>query len=194
MRLSVGSIHSAGRSKWKGLELFSFHFVQSPGGISFKHAPYFIPDAAERLHLFLISAHGVRGIIKAPMMAVSLAGESWAGLVGIAANSDDRFHRLLEKVVHVLGSMRRDVDTDFGKRRNCERVNVASRFAAGAGDFEFTFAGGAKNAFGHVAAAGVAGAKNENERFGVLHFELVFSGNRSIFRRSTSVVQRSAAA
>jgi hypothetical protein len=176
------------------VELFSFSFIHSPGRISFKHSSDLIPHASEQLHLFLVTAYGVRGIVKAPMMAISLARESGAGLIGVAANGDDCFHRLLQKVVHVLGSVRRDVDTDFTERGDRERMNVTSRLAAGAGDFKFTFAGGAENAFGHVATAGVSGAEDEHKWFGVLHFRSLFSGSRSIFRRSTLVVQRSAAA
>ena len=151
--------------------VFSFRFVQSPGSVGFEHALYLVPHAAEHLHLFLVTAHGVRGIVEAPMIAIHLAGKCRARLIGVTANCDDRLDGLPKKVVHVLGSVCGDVDADFGERFDGERVNVSRGFTPGASDFKPTFAGVAKNAFRHVAAAGVSGAENENERLIILHLK-----------------------
>jgi hypothetical protein len=42
-------------------------------------------------------------------------------------------------------------------------MDIAGGFGTGAGDFEEVSGCGAKDAFGEVAAAGVAGAKDEDE-------------------------------
>jgi hypothetical protein len=42
-------------------------------------------------------------------------------------------------------------------------MDVASGLGAGAGDFEEIACGGSEEAFGEVAAAGVAGAEDEDE-------------------------------
>jgi hypothetical protein len=63
----------------------------------------------------------------------------------------------------------RDIDADLGERLDGERMTVSGRFAAGAGDCKSAFIGGAENAFRHVAATGIAGAENENQRLVVLH-------------------------
>jgi hypothetical protein len=63
-------------------------FIAPAGGIGLEHAADFITHAAEHFHALLLTAGGVRWIVKRPMVAVHLAGKHWAGLVGISAYSD----------------------------------------------------------------------------------------------------------
>ena len=46
------------------------------------------------------------------MMAVQLAGEHGAGLIRVAADRDDGFHWLLQKIIHMLGMMRGNINAD----------------------------------------------------------------------------------
>jgi hypothetical protein len=43
------------------------------------------------------------GIIKAPVVALDLAGKSGASLVGIAADSDNRIDGRVQELIQVLG-------------------------------------------------------------------------------------------
>jgi hypothetical protein len=51
-------------------------------------------------------------------------------------------------------------------------VDIACRIGSCAADFEDVARRGAKNSFGHVAAAGIAGAKDEDARLGFHHLAL----------------------
>lgn len=88
----------------------------------------FVADSAEDVHLLVFAAAGVGGIIKAPVVAVHLAGEQWTDLVGITTDGDHGLDLVREKTVEVLGVVTADVDTDFCHRPDCERVDVASGF------------------------------------------------------------------
>jgi len=59
----------------------------------------------------------------------------------------------------------RDVDADLAERADRQRVDVAGRPGAGAGDLEYVAGGLPQDAFGDVAAAGIAGAEDENGWF-----------------------------
>lgn len=102
------------------------------------------------------------------MVPIDLARKNRAGLIGIATDGDDRLHRLVEKLGQMLRAVVLEVDADFVHDPDGQRMNVARRFAAGTGHPEATLRGGAKKSFGEMAAAGVSGAENENEREGVI--------------------------
>lgn len=139
------------------------------GGIRFKNLFDFIADAAEDFELFFLVPFGVRRVVEAPVMSIELAGKHRAGLVGIAANGDDGFDLLFQKFVHVLGAMFRDVDANLGHHANGERMDVAGGFASGALHIEDVPGSRAQDSLGQMAAAGIAGAKDENGGFVVRH-------------------------
>jgi hypothetical protein len=66
----------------------------SPCGIGFEDSADFIAYAAEYGHLLGFCAGGVGGVIEAPMVAIDLAGEVGADLVGIPADGDDGLYVL----------------------------------------------------------------------------------------------------
>lgn len=125
----------------------------------------FVPHAAELLEDFFIGPGGVGGVVESPVIAVYLAGEHGAGLIGVAADGDDGIDLLPEEFVHVLGVVATDVDADFGHGGDGLRVNVASRLRACALDVEDVPCGLAEDSLGHVAAAGVSGAEDEDGGF-----------------------------
>jgi hypothetical protein len=48
----------------------------------------------------------MRRIVKAPMVTIHLTGEHWTRLVCLAANSNDRFDWLIQKLAEVFGAVR----------------------------------------------------------------------------------------
>jgi hypothetical protein len=59
------------------------------------------------------------------MVSVHLAWEHRARLIRIAADGDDRFYRLLQKVIHVLGVMFRDINADLLHHLDGEWMDIA---------------------------------------------------------------------
>ena len=102
------------------------------------------------------------GIIERPVMTLHLPRKRGARLIRIAADGDDCVYRLREKVVHVLGNMRRNINADLAHRFDRERMDVTSGFAAGAGDGDDVTSRLTQNSFREMAATGVAGAEDEN--------------------------------
>lgn len=116
--------------------------IQSPCGIGSKDFRDLITHAAEDGELFFLGAGGVGGVVEGPVVAVHLAGEDGAGLVGVSADGDDGFHLVFEEQVHVLRVVAGGVDADLLQRADRERVDVSGGIRAGAFDAE-TIAEGA---------------------------------------------------
>ncbi len=78
-----------------------------------------------------------------------------------------------------------DVDPDFGHDLDGDRVDVAGWFRPGALDVDPPSRRAPQDAFGHVAATGIAGAKNQDSRFGGVHDHLALGklGERAPKRR-----------
>lgn len=70
--------------------------------ICLKCLPNFIANASEHGQFLIVRSFRVRGIIEGPVVAIDLTREHWAGLVGVAANGDDRLDRSSHKFVQVL--------------------------------------------------------------------------------------------
>lgn len=149
---------------------FMLVLVAPPGAVRPEDTLDFVTNPAEHSKPFLIGSRRVSGIVEAPMVAVHLAREHRASLVSVPANRDDGFHFPIEKLVHVLGAMAGDVDADFLHGLNGHGVNVTGRLRAGAVDVEQVTRNLVENALGEMTAAGVSGAEDENERFGIHGF------------------------
>lgn len=124
--------------------------IESPRSIGTENFPDLVPHAAENGELLFLCAGGVGGVVEGPVVAVHLAGEHGAGLVGVAADGDDGFHPVIEEKVHVLRVMAGGVDADFLQRADRERVDVSSGIRAGAFDAEIFAEGFAEDRFGEV--------------------------------------------
>ena len=148
------------------------HFISPAIRIRGEDGFDLIAHAAEDVHDFFLAAGGVGGVVEGPVVAVELAGIHRAGLIGVAADGDDGLDIADEEVVHVLARVRGDVDADLGHRLDAERMDVACGLRSGAGDFENITRHMAQQAFGKVGTAGVAGAEDEDERFGWSHGEV----------------------
>jgi len=153
--------------------------VAASCGIRFKYSADLITNLAKHLHLLFVASRRVSRVIESPMVTVPLAGKHWASLVRVATDSDDGFNRLLQKFVHVLGTVGGDVDSDFSERSNGERMDKASWFASRACDSEPCLRGSAKDAFRHVASTGISCAEDKNqwERIFAVHFLQKQSGS-----------------
>ena len=137
------------------------------GGVGFENQFDLVAYAAEFGKDFGFGAGGMGRVGEAPVVAVYLAGVTRACLVGVAAHGDDGGDVAVEKGVHVFRSVGGEVDADFAHDLEGFGVNVAGGFGAGAVHGDEVAGGGAEDALGHVAAAGVAGAEDQDGRCGV---------------------------
>ena len=136
--------------------------IEQTCGVGLKHAADLIAHATEHCHLLLFTASGMRGIVKAPVMAIQLTRKNRACLIGVAANGDHRFDLVAEELVEVLRAMIADVDADLGHGLDAERMDITRRFRARALDAVLVAERGLQDAFGKVGPAAVAGAENED--------------------------------
>jgi hypothetical protein len=150
---------------WRRRDSLDGGLITATEGVGGKHRINFIADAAEDRKLFFVVSFGVGGIVEGPMIAMGLAGEGGAGLIGVAANGDDGVDLAVEELVEVLGLGVGKVDAAFLEGLDGEGMDVAGGVGAGGGDFD-EFAGCfAEEGFGDLGAAGIAGAEDEDERF-----------------------------
>jgi hypothetical protein len=124
--------------------------------------PHLIAHTAEAGQNFLLAAGGPGRIVKRPVMTVHLAGKNRARLIRVAAHSDDGMDRLIQEFLQVLRAMAGNVNARLGHDLDGQRMDKAGWLGSGALDvYEFACRR-AQKAFGHVAATGITGAKNEN--------------------------------
>jgi hypothetical protein len=95
-------------------------------------------------------------------------------LVGVSADGDDGVNFAPQKIIHVFRGVGGNIDPDFGQSGDGLRVDIARWIGSRAMDFNDISSGGAEDAFGHVTAAGVARAKDEDGWFVHGFLEWVF--------------------
>jgi len=98
-----------------------------------------------------------------------LAGVRRAELVRIPADGDDDVDPAGQEVVHVLGGMRGDIHASLGHDLDRQGMHIARRLRARAEDLGGIAHGNAQETFGHMAAARITGAKDEDGGFGERH-------------------------
>jgi len=121
-----------------------------------------ISHAAKCLFDFFFRSRRVGGVVEAPVVAVHLPREHRAGLIGFAADGDDGIDVPLQKIVHVFRGMCGNIDPDFGKSSDRLGVNIARGIRSRAMHSNDISSCGAEDALGHVTAAGVPRAKDED--------------------------------
>ena len=67
------------------------------------------------------------GIIKAPMVAVHLAGKHRAGVVRVAAHRDHGFDFPVEELLQVLGAVAGNINPNLVHHAYCQRMNIPRR-------------------------------------------------------------------
>ena len=70
----------------------AFEGITPASAVGFKYAFDLITHLSKYFQDFFVAAGGMGGINESPMVTVHLPGKDRTGLVGIAANGDDRFH------------------------------------------------------------------------------------------------------
>ena len=113
---------------WNDLGCLGLQRIFAASGVSFENAADLISHIAEDCENFFVRTLCFGGIKEAPMMALKLARENGAGLVGIATDGDYSMDRLVEEFVQVFGPMMGNVDADLGHDFDGERMNIARRF------------------------------------------------------------------
>lgn len=139
--------------------------IAATRGIGAEDGGDFIADPAELLHDLFLRTGSVCGIVEGPVMPVHLPGERGTGLIRVVANGDDSLDAAVEELVHVLRGMRGNIDSDFGHGRHGFGMNVSDRPGSRAMHIEQIPGRIPQDAFRHVAAAGIARAKNQDARF-----------------------------
>ena len=122
----------------------------------------FVSDFSENDELLFFGSFCQCGVFKAPVVAMNLTGKERAGFARVAADCNDGVDACFEKGVPLFGRMRGKIDVDFGHYFDGEGVNGAGGVRTRAGDFSKGSEFFSENAFSHVTAAGVSGAKNED--------------------------------
>ena len=112
---------------WADAGLHALRRIKQTGGVGLEHAADLIAHASEHCHLLLFTASRMRGIVKAPVMAIQLTRKNRACLIGVAAHGDHRFDLVAEELVEVLRAMIADVDADLGHCLDAERMDITSR-------------------------------------------------------------------
>ena len=136
-----------------------------PGGVGAENKLDLVSHAAEFRHDFFIRAGSMSRIVKAPVLPVDLARKHRTGLIGVAADGDDRIDFAVQEIVHMLRGVAGNIDVDFGQRCDGFGMNVSGGVRASAVNFHEIAGGCTKDPLGHVAAAGVAGAEDEDVWF-----------------------------
>lgn len=142
--------------------VFGGSAFSQPGGIGFEDLSDIVPHASKLRHYLLLAALGVRRVIEAPVMAIHLPGIERARLVGVAADSDYSRNLAVEKIVHVLRSVGRNVNPDLLQYLDRLGVDKADRFRSRAVHIDEVPGGGMEDTFSHVAPAGIPGAKDKD--------------------------------
>jgi hypothetical protein len=131
-------------------------------GIDFEFFFDLVADSAEGGEDLLFGSCGFVGVVEAPEVALALAGEGGADLVDVATDGDDGVDVLVEEFVCAFGSVFGNVEAELGDDVDGERVHAARWVRAGAVNFGFVTDGMLQDGFGHLAAAGVASAEDED--------------------------------
>src|SRR4051794_37832119 len=84
----------------KGSGSTHFSLIEPASSVGFKCPLDLVPNAAENGHLFVIGSGCMGWVVKAPVIAVKLSGKHRAGLIGVAANGDNRLDLPFQEVVH----------------------------------------------------------------------------------------------
>ena len=92
------------------------------------------------------------------MNALNRLTQYRAAFIGIAAQRDHLFDVIKRDVIKTFGRLSRDVDANLLHDPHGERMD-AFRFGAGAENFKSTVGRLPGETFGHLTAAGVAGAE-----------------------------------
>ena len=135
-------------------------------GIWQSHDPIadFIADAGVVGECFLGSGGGLGEcgrIVEADVNDFGLAGKNGTSFVGVSADGDDVVEGDMGEGIDVLGGVLGDVDAGFGHGFGGEGIEDVGFDAGGPGvdDVGLEVAG---PAFGHLGAAGVSGAEEED--------------------------------
>ena len=84
------------------------------GGIGFKDEFDLVADSAEGIEFGFAGANGV-GIFETPVVALTLSGKAWAGLIGVAADGDDGVDAGVEVLVEMVRGVFAGVVADFAE-------------------------------------------------------------------------------
>lgn len=125
-----------------------------------------ISDPTEFVKNLLLGALGMGWVVEPPMEAGDLAGVGRADLVGVTADGDDDIDPAGQELVHVLRGMGGDIHPGLGHDLDRKGVHIARRLGACAEDLGCIPDRDPQETFGHMAATGVAGAKDEDGRHG----------------------------
>ena len=90
----VGAGGTFGMGRMPCLRKFALT-ASTTGGVGGENGEDTIPNLAEYPEDFFLRPCGVGGIGEGPVVSIDLSGKNWARLVGVSANGNDGFNRLV---------------------------------------------------------------------------------------------------
>ena len=119
----------------------------------------FVTNATEDGKSLLIASYAWwRRVLKGPVSLLGLSGEHRASLFRVVADCNHSIEFLADELIYRFRPMSGNINVDLTHHLNRLRSNAA-RFHAGAFDFKNVPAVAPQNAFGHLTAGGIPGAK-----------------------------------
>jgi len=120
-----------------------------------------VTDLSKHSHHLFFRARGRRRILETPVQTFFRIGKQRAGLARCIAHGNHEVKFLIQIFIHGFLPMAGNIHPDFCNRLNSPRIHPAE-VRAGAEHFETVAREVSQKSFGHLAAAGVAGAEEED--------------------------------
>jgi hypothetical protein len=125
----------------------------------------FVANPAKDLHSLIVGTFRLCRVIDRPVLTKADAGEDRAAVPRPIANRDDVREMLAEKSDYIFGMLTRNINSDFGHGFHGQWVQNAW-LQPGALRIESVASEVPQVSFGHLAAAGVAGAEKQDVTHG----------------------------
>src|ERR1700730_8378040 len=129
-------------------------------GIGVKNSAVFLPAFRENRKTAVFEAFRLSRIIECRMIPAHHPGKHWASLISISANRDHRVNWCTKKLVQMLGTMFRNINSDLVHDLNRKRVNLAGGCRTRTFDSNNFTRKSSKNSLGHLTSARITGTQN----------------------------------
>src|ERR1700730_10459440 len=134
-------------------------------GIGVKNSCDLIADFSENRKDVVFRAFRLSRIIECRMIPAHHPGKHWASLISISANRDHRVNWCTKKLVQMLGTMFRNINSDLVHDLNRNRVNLAGGRRTRTFDSNHFTRRSSKNSLSHLTSARITGTQNQDQRF-----------------------------
>jgi hypothetical protein len=123
--------------------------------------PDFVSYTPENGQLLLLTSLYRSRVLKSPVKPFFAPRKEWAGLVGMIADGHHVFKVLIQKILHTLGVMVRDVNRNLGHDPNGQGVDPRG-LGSSTVRLETVTRKGIHKSLCHVGACGIVGTDKED--------------------------------